>query len=129
MPYLRTKGLSTAVVTGLIYLSAVATSAEDLTIERAVSIALERNSDLRRLENQVDLKQTAVEQRRARFQVNRNYNGPFRGSGQAMWAWLGWLKAVRLPPVPADRSLRGTSLRLGRPEGGNRGFSSLQSRG
>ena len=65
MPYLRTKA---AVVTGLIYLSAVATLAEDLTIERAVSIALERSSDLRRLENQVDLNQTAVEQGRARFQ-------------------------------------------------------------
>ena len=133
MPYLRKKGLSAAVVTGLIYLSAVATSAEDLTIERAVSIALERNSDLRRLENQVDLNQTAVEQGRARFQVYKNYNGPFRGSGQAMWAWLGWLQAARWPPVPAggvaERSLRGASLRLGRPEGGNRGFSSLQSRG
>ena len=54
MPYLRTKGLSAAVVTVLIYLNAVATSAEDLTIERAVSIALERNNDLRRVENQVD---------------------------------------------------------------------------
>ena len=72
MPYLRTKGLSAAVVTGLIYLSAVATLAEDLTIERAVSIALERSSDLRRLENQVDLNQTAVEQGRARFQPDLN---------------------------------------------------------
>lgn len=107
MPYLRTKGLSAAVVTGLIYLSAVATSAEDLTIERAVSIALERSSDLRRLENQVDLNQTAVEQGRARFQPDLNLSiSPSERFGRTFDQRIGQVKTQRSESLSLNASSR-----------------------
>ena len=42
--------------------------------------------------------------------VYRNYKGPFRESGQAMWAWLGWPQAARWPRAGSRTGLYAAPL-------------------
>ena len=51
-----------------------AARAESITLDQAIQIALERNLDLKRLENQVALDRTALDQERADYYPNLNLN-------------------------------------------------------